>query len=775
MKKDVELLAPAGSYDAFIAAVENGANAVYLGGKLFNARANASNFDLDELKRIVEYAHLRDVRIHLTLNTLLDDKEIEEALKFAKDIYEIGVDAVIVQDLGLAKVLHKCIPDLELHASTQLSTHNLEGVNELAKIGFSRVVLARELSVEEIKYICENTYTEIEIFAHGAQCICYSGECLMSSMIGDRSGNRGKCAQPCRLPYELIKEDSKGNITSCGKGYLLSPKDLSTLELLKEIPNVSCLKIEGRMKSPEYVATVVRTYRKYIDNLSSTPSFEDKQELSQIFNRGGFSTAYLLGKTGKDTMCYEKPKNWGLYIGKVLSYDGKNTIRISNDENIDLIVGDGIEIWNGSNESPSCIISNINKTKNGFEVSRIRGKISVGDKVYRTSSKILNQKAHESYSRGFIRHKKVDCKITIREYVPITMQINDYTYVSDIIPDKATNTPTPKNKVEEQLRKTGNTPFEFENLEIDLDDNLFIPVSKINEIRRDALEAYENHILSLNNRSVNAATFTHKVANKAISQKQVSVFFNKINEDMLQLKNIDNYYFSFKDTLKNLELIKKFDGKKYILFPTITKANYERLIKSHIEKVAGFVDGFVISNIGQLEFVSGLNKELIANYTLNTFNSYTVELLESLGFSKIVLSPELTKNQINEIYASNKEIIAYGNICVITSEYCPVGSVAGGFCKSKACSKPCLKNDKYYLKDRMNMNFRVIPDNIDCQSRIFNCKTNSIETNELNVDSIRLDFIDETVEEMQEAIDTHLSGKKLSGENYTNGHFNRPV
>ena len=233
MNKTVELLSPAGSYEAFISAVENGANAVYLGGKLFNARANASNFDLDELKKIVEYAHLRDVKIHLTLNTLLDDKELKEALNFAYEIYKIGVDAVIVQDLGLAKLLHKYIPNLPLHASTQLSTHNLEGVQMLSSIGFSRVVLARELSIDEIKYICDNTNVEIEIFAHGAQCICYSGQCLMSSMIGDRSGNRGKCAQPCRLPYELMKKEDD-SYNSIGKGYLLSPKDLSTLNILKE-------------------------------------------------------------------------------------------------------------------------------------------------------------------------------------------------------------------------------------------------------------------------------------------------------------------------------------------------------------------------------------------------------------------------------------------------------------------------------------------------------------------------------------------------------------
>ena len=363
----------------------------------------------------------------------------------------------------------------------------------------------------------------------------------------------------------------------------------------------------------------------------------------------------------------------------------------------------------------------------------------------------------------------------MHENNPIRMVINDYEYVSTIIPDQAQKAPISKEKIKEQLLKTGNTPFEFENIEIVSDDNLFIPVSKINEIRRDALEEYGKHILASYNENSIEASIVRQKTNKVVQHKQVSVFFNSLNEELLKLKNIDNYYFSFKDALNNTDLIKQFSGKKYVLFPTITKANYEKLIKNNIDKISNWVDGFVISNIGQLEYVARLNKELIANYTLNTFNSYAVELLESLGFSKIILSPELTKNQINEINASSKEIIAYGNICVMTSEYCAVGSVAGGFCKNKACTKPCINNDKYYLKDRMNMNFRVLPDNIDCQSRIFNSRINSIETKNINVDSIRLDFIEESIEEMQNAIDLHIKGEKLSGENYTNGHFNRPV
>lgn len=321
MEKKIELLAPAGTYEAFLAAVENGADAVYMGGKLFNARANASNFDLEELKKIVRYAHLRNVKIHITMNTLLDDLEIADALAFAYDLYTIGVDALIVQDLGLAKVLHEHIPNLSLHASTQLSTYSLEGVQMLKKLGFSRVVLARELSLDEIQYICENTDTEIEIFTHGALCVSYSGECLMSSMIGDRSGNRGKCAQPCRLPYQLMKKDGTKS-KEVGSGYLLSPKDLCSIELLGKLPNVTSLKIEGRMKSPEYVATVVSIYRKYLNQILNVPgkdyevAKEDQTNLAQIFNRGGFSSGYLMRKNRKGYDVLRKAKKLGNFCRK---------------------------------------------------------------------------------------------------------------------------------------------------------------------------------------------------------------------------------------------------------------------------------------------------------------------------------------------------------------------------------------------------------------------------------------------------------------------------
>ncbi|NLD47499.1 MAG: U32 family peptidase, partial [Clostridiaceae bacterium] len=323
-----ELLAPCGDQDAFKAAVENGADAVYLGGRLFNARQFAANFDSEKLKEASDYAHVRAVNVYLAMNTLMSEGELGKALEFLQEAYLAGIDGVIVQDLGFAALVRKAFPDLPLHASTQMTIYNIEGVRTLEKIGFKRVVLARELSLEEIGSICTETGLEVEVFAHGALCTGYSGQCLMSSIIGGRSGNRGKCAQPCRLPYELEGENPNRN-SSINRGYYLSPKDLCTVGLLGEIAatGVKSLKIEGRMKSPEYVATVVRIYRKYLNRVFEKGKLSvkyaiDEQDLSdllKIFNRGGFSEGYFKGKTGKDMMSYEKPKNWGVYLGDVIT------------------------------------------------------------------------------------------------------------------------------------------------------------------------------------------------------------------------------------------------------------------------------------------------------------------------------------------------------------------------------------------------------------------------------------------------------------------------
>ena len=291
----IELLSPVGDFECLKAAVQNGADAVYFGSNIFSARAFASNFDNQELEKAINYAKIRGVKTHLTLNTLIKNNEFEQAFNLAKKAYELGIDAIIVQDLGLATDLIKSFPDLDIHASTQMTTTNLETVKKLEKIGFKRIVLSRECSLSEIKNICKNTNAEIEVFAHGALCICYSGQCLFSSMVGGRSGNRGMCAQPCRLPYSLLSDKNEKS-KEYNKGYLLSTRDLCTLDLLPELisAGITSLKIEGRMKSPTYVATVTRIYKKYIDLATRFIKKEiseyiinenDKQALLQVFNR----------------------------------------------------------------------------------------------------------------------------------------------------------------------------------------------------------------------------------------------------------------------------------------------------------------------------------------------------------------------------------------------------------------------------------------------------------------------------------------------------------
>ena len=344
----IELLSPVGDFECLKAAVQNGADAVYFGASSFSARAFAANFDDEALEKAITYAKVRGVKTNLTLNTLIKNNEMSDAIKLAKKAYKYGIDAIIVQDLGLARYLIKNFPGLAVHGSTQMSVHNLEGVLELQNMGFSRVVLSRELSLQEIEYICKNSNIEIEVFVHGALCVSYSGQCLFSSMIGGRSGNRGKCAQPCRLPYELLKSDASNLSTSHGettidKGYLLSPRDLCGLEFLPQLvkAGVSCLKIEGRMKTPEYVATVTRIYRKYLDLAISGNSFDihenDKKDLLQVFNRGGFSSGHLTTEPNKNLVYKNKSNNMGIYLGTIANFNNnKGHISFTTDDTVSI-------------------------------------------------------------------------------------------------------------------------------------------------------------------------------------------------------------------------------------------------------------------------------------------------------------------------------------------------------------------------------------------------------------------------------------------------------
>jgi len=505
-----ELLAPAGGMEAFIAAVENGADAVYLGARAFSARGYASNFSEKELEEVIDYAHLRGVKVYVTVNTLLKEDEIENALKLLSWLRNIGTDAIIIQDLGLISLARKYLPDLPLHASTQMTLHNSEGV-ELAKtMGIERVVLSRECSLEEIIRIKEKTGTEIEVFIHGALCISYSGQCLLSSLIGGRSGNRGFCAQPCRKKYRLYCEGKQVKTTG---SYLLSPKDLNTTSGLGALidAGIESFKIEGRMKRPEYVAGVVRIYRRLIDRYIENPaeyyvSEEEQEILTQLFNRG-FTNGYFFENPRWKLMSRENPHNRGVPAGTVTGYDRhSNRIRVKLSRPLRL--GDGIMVENAETrpEDKGKIISSMYVGKGSVYSAGVGDTVEIpfdsrapsGSTVYRTHDKKLMDSLKKESESGSVKVKiPVSITATVISGRPIGLEIRDrdansITIESEYLVEKAEKQPTSKASIEKQLSKLGNTIFEAAELHITMEEDVFVPVGQLNELRTKAVEQLEN-------------------------------------------------------------------------------------------------------------------------------------------------------------------------------------------------------------------------------------------------------------------------------------------
>ena len=813
--RKVELLSPVGDFECLKAAVQNGANSVYLGASSFSARAKATNFDDSELLEAIKYAKLRNVSVHLALNTLIKNEEFEEAVNLAVKAYNIGVDAIIVQDLGLATYLLENYPMIPLHGSTQMTVHNLSGTKQLESMGFSRVVLSRELSLEDITYIRENTNVELEVFIHGALCISYSGQCLLSSAIGGRSGNRGLCAQPCRLPYEIIEENIQSSkATSIDKGYLLSPRDNCAIELLPELIKlgIDSFKIEGRMKTPYYVGVVTRIYRKYIDlvleniNLDNEilrnmikknldiinedTGLSDREELAQVFNRGSFSTGHF--KPNKNLIFKEKPNNMGFYLGTITHInENKGHLKLTLENT--LSVGDKISINNESYTVSELMIDNKNyetlsKGKT-VKIGRMKGKISVGSKVYRIETAKLNKSISPTFKEDKnFRKVLISGKATIKENSPITLKVwSDEGFYKDLsfeaksefIPMIAQNKPITKEKIIEQLSKTGNTEFEFKNIDITLDDNLFLPASVLNDLRRISLEGLENTVLNTYTRDLKTEqlNYNNNHSNEN-TDKKISLLINILNLDnnYLELENIDKLYIPLKyfllpkyKTLIN-DLSRKFNTYIYmphiILDDKLKNINFENIIKDINLK------GFVISHISQIDLVKDLNLELIGNFNLNIYNNFSVQKLSDLNLKTITLSPELEKFEINDVLSQTNvetELIVYGKLPVMTNQYCYLGK--SNKCYEK-CDKKCLLNNKYYLKDRMDFKFRFIPDNMTTLTTIYNSKTLSVLHDSINVNNIRIDILDEEFDEIQNIIDTVKNNNRFEGKEYTNGKLN---
>lgn len=810
-----ELLSPVGDLECLKAAVQNGANTVYLGASSFNARARATNFNNENLKEAILYAKLRNVKVNLTLNTLLKEDELNEAISLAVFAYNCGVDAIIIQDLGLAKFLHTNYPEITLHASTQMTVHNLEGVKQLEAFGFKRVVLSRELSISEIEYIRKNTNVELEVFIHGALCISYSGQCLFSSMVGNRSGNRGMCAQPCRLPYELYS-----NQNLLDKGFLLSPRDQSAIDFLPALikSGIDCFKIEGRLKAPEYVATVTKIYRKYIDfiikniNLSDEElinqihtmieipneitGLSDKEELLQVFNRGNFSKGHFENEPNTKLIYSKKPNNIGLYLGKIQNSNnqkGHITLKLENS----ISVGDRISINHENYTVSEIMIKNKNyptlNLGNTVTLGRMKGNISNGMSVFRIENKKLSIFAQSTFnSEKELLNIPFDAEITIKKGLPIKLTVYGkvgfyknlkVTIDSDIIPETAENQPVSKEKIIAQLSKTGNTPFCFENISIDLENNLFIPkISSLNELRRNAFTELENKVKEIYtfniNDDKNVSDNDSVTPLSPISSPSISLLLNILNKNFnyTELAGIDALYIPYKYFLNasydyTLEtLCNKF--KVFLYMPSIMRENYFSSLNSTIEKSLNFgVKGFVISHISQIESLKKYNLPVIGNYTLNVYNNESIKTLKDFGLVKFTPSVELEKADLLELLNlanSPSELIVYGKTPLMTNNYCYLGKSNRCY---KDCKKLCLENSKFYLKDRLGFEFRIVPDNTCTITTIYNSKITSINyTDFINkINSVRIDILDENLDDIQKIINKVKKNERFEGTDFTNG------
>ncbi len=759
----VELLAPAGSREALVAAVESGANAVYLAGNMFGARAYASNFDEEGLKDAVRFAHLRGVLINVTVNTIVGDEELPALRDYLRFLYEAGADAVLVQDLGVAKIARETVPELPLHASTQMTVHSLEGVLALQELGFTRVVLSRELSLKEIRYICSHSQVEIEVFMHGALCVCYSGQCLMSSMIGGRSGNRGRCAQPCRLPYDLVDENGNDVLGDKAGKYLLSPRDMNTIEVLPELieAGVASLKIEGRMKRPEYVATVVSTYREAIDRHYAGEGYlvtqQERDNLAQIFNRD-FTTAYLLDRPGKDMMSDRRPNNRGLMVGRVESYDrqsGQVTVKLAGP----LAVGDQVDFWVKVGGRVTADIKEL-WADSGQVIARgeagdvvrfaLSKAVHVHDRLFKVYDAALMEKAKESYKSGApIRRIGIKAEVFAAEGKPLSIVFTDEeghtaSAVTEFLAEPALKRPLTEEIIRKQVDRLGTSVFALQELVCHIEGAVMVPMSEINEARRKAAEALEQQRLAelppynyppLDGRESWPAC--EQRGNIPQSRLMVSVDSLEQMETAIEggadgiLFGGESYHHShLSDEVyrKAWELARKAGVRFDINTPRILKMNAQKSVENLLNSCKDFPpDAVHVHNIGTLSLVKKLTDFPIhADYSLISYNKIALSALQGLGVMEATLSPELNEGQMKKLAKESTiplTAIVHGRLELMVSEYCVTGSFLGG-AGQKTCSQPCTKG-RYFLKDRKEALFPLVMDQY-CHMHVLNSKTLSM-------------------------------------------------
>ena len=736
----MELLAPAGTMENFMAALESGADAIYLGGKVFNARAHAANFGIDELREAVRLAHILDVSVYVTVNILIGDTELKDLEQYIKDLDSIGVDAIIVQDLAVAEIAKRVAPNIHLHGSTQMTAATLDAVRFYESLGFTRVVLARELSLKEIQHICKHCKAEIEVFVHGALCVCYSGQCLMSSFIGGRSGNRGACAQPCRLPYELL--DSKGeSVLPKHEAYLLSPKDLNYSEHMNELvaAGVTSFKVEGRMKKVSYVRQVIGTYREILDEASIHEN--QRKALASGFNRG-FSTAYLEDTVGRQMMTVVAPNHQGKPIGE--SYTKKGEVYLSLTEPIEqgslvkILQSNGSVTYYTVDDEWTCVSDTLYK-------GRPAEGLAVGQLYLASTPKNTKSRGLQEFTR------KYDMSVYLSvgsngetNYTELTAILDSglsVTVTNEYVPAIANKVPTSLEKVTEQLGRLGNTLFRLSY--VDIPDGPYMwPASVLNALRRDAVTALETALITHHVESWQALQVTGDVdydfkAQHELPYDTCPIISARVDEiegvkaaisggaqkivfggDRL---NRTPYALSIYDEVARLcaqsDVICTFATPRVVKDDEVEayKHTLEAIVQAHPDSISIHVPQALLW-LRELGYTGAIE----ADTGLNIFNTPTLHFWEQLHISCVNPSQELTLKQITEIAKHSHvpiETMVHGYTEMMISEYCAIASFVGTGSKVN-CPMPCV-TESYSLKDRKGEIFPLRTDPY-CRMHIMN-------------------------------------------------------
>lgn len=796
-----ELLAPVGDPASLRAAINNGADAVYLGLDRFNARLGAQNFSAEELSDAINLAHLHGVRVYITVNVLILPDEMDSALALADEVWGMGADAIIVQDPGLARVIKSELQDVRLHASTQIGTHNTLTIAELRRAGFSRVTLAREMTLGQVSHLVASTDLEVEVFAHGALCVCYSGQCLMSSMIGGRSANRGRCAQPCRLTYQL--EDARSRKTRSPGAHLLSTKDLSTIEMLPDLiaTGVHSLKIEGRMKAPEYVALVTGVYRRALDRAIADPegfevSVAEKSILAEAFSRG-FSSAYLSGIRDNTMMSFTRPNNRGIPIGRVgQTKGGRTQIRLD----VALDTGDTVEVWTGRGRHIAKIESielagrQVTTAPAGSSpVVDIGALVSQGDRVFRVVNAALQQAARRTFAKTDATFGPlVDFHVKALTDQPLRVSASHGSHevtAEGPVVERARTKPITSAEITEHIGRLGGTPFRLGSVSVDLSAEAGLGYSLLHRLRREALDALSASLL------------------KPWEERQ-RIFPALPNLNRTRPKSDVPQIVVWTTSPIVARACLQAGANRAILAGAhqcdVTKQIPSAILElpriAHDEEIDGLMDlaagysNVVAGNLGLIPALSQKGVSVEAHWSLNATNAYSVAALAEAGASFAWLSPELSGRQIASVVrnaAIPVGIAVYGYQEVMITEHCVLMAI--GDC-SKRCHSCRRREEQYFLKDAKGYSFPVITDAAG-RTHIYNSVpldlTRAIpEIVQAGVDAVRLDFVHENAQhaeritahfremligEFTGKAKAHASRPSCLAENSTSGQFFRGI